>query len=165
MFKCSQYIYWISWHNTYFFFLRCNVKKFVWNFPGGTVVKNPPANAEGMGLIPGLGRSHMPRSNYAYQPVCHNCWACALEPVSHNCWAHTPQLLKPMHPRAPVPQLLSPRAVTTEGHVPRARAPQEKPLQWEARAPQWRETLTRHNWRKPGHSNEDPTQPNIYINK
>ena len=26
-------------------------------FPGGSVVKNPPANAEDMGLIPGSGRS------------------------------------------------------------------------------------------------------------
>ena len=26
-------------------------------FPGGTVVKNPPANAGDMGLIPGSGRS------------------------------------------------------------------------------------------------------------
>ena len=26
---------------------------------GGTVVKNPPANAGDMGSIPGLGRSHM----------------------------------------------------------------------------------------------------------
>ena len=25
-------------------------------FPGGSVVKNPPANAEDMGSIPGLGR-------------------------------------------------------------------------------------------------------------
>ena len=32
-------------------------------FPGGAVVKNPPANAEDTGLIPGLGRSHMPRSS------------------------------------------------------------------------------------------------------
>ena len=32
-------------------------------FPGGTVVKNPPANAGDMGSIPGPGRSHMPRSN------------------------------------------------------------------------------------------------------
>ena len=31
--------------------------------PGGTVVKNPPANAGDMGSIPGPGRSHMPRSN------------------------------------------------------------------------------------------------------
>ena len=32
-------------------------------FPGGAVVKNPPADAGDMGSIPGLGRSHMPRSN------------------------------------------------------------------------------------------------------
>ena len=34
-----------------------------WDFPGGTVVKNLPANAGDMGLSPGPGRSHMPRSN------------------------------------------------------------------------------------------------------
>ena len=33
------------------------------DFLGGAVVKNPPANAGDMGLRPGLGRSHMPRSN------------------------------------------------------------------------------------------------------
>ena len=33
------------------------------DFPGGTVVKNPPANAADTGSSPGLGRSHMPRSN------------------------------------------------------------------------------------------------------
>ena len=33
------------------------------NFPGGAVVKNPPANAGDTGSSPGLGRSHMPRSN------------------------------------------------------------------------------------------------------
>ena len=33
------------------------------NFPGGAVVKNPPANAGDMGSSPGPGRSHMPRSN------------------------------------------------------------------------------------------------------
>ena len=30
------------------------------NFPGGSVDKNPPANAGDMGSIPGPGRSHMP---------------------------------------------------------------------------------------------------------
>ena len=29
------------------------------DFPGGAVVKNPPANAGDTGSIPGLGRSHM----------------------------------------------------------------------------------------------------------
>ena len=33
------------------------------DFPGGAVVKNPPANAGDTGLIPGPGRSHMPPSN------------------------------------------------------------------------------------------------------
>ena len=32
-------------------------------FPGGAVVKNPPANARDMGSSPGPGRSHMPRSS------------------------------------------------------------------------------------------------------
>ena len=29
------------------------------DFPGGSVVKNPPANAGDMGSIPGPGRFHM----------------------------------------------------------------------------------------------------------
>ena len=33
------------------------------DFPGGTVVKNPPANAGNTGSIPGPGRSHMLRSS------------------------------------------------------------------------------------------------------
>ena len=32
-------------------------------FPGGAVVKNPPANAGDTGSSPAPGRSHMPRSN------------------------------------------------------------------------------------------------------
>ena len=39
------------------------IKTFQWYFPGGTVVKNPLANAEDTGSIPGLGRSHMLWSN------------------------------------------------------------------------------------------------------
>ena len=31
--------------------------------PGGSVVKNPPANAGDMGFIRGLGQSHMQQSN------------------------------------------------------------------------------------------------------
>ena len=33
------------------------------DFRGGTVLKNPPANAGDTGSSPGPGRSHMPRSN------------------------------------------------------------------------------------------------------
>ena len=32
-----------------------------WDLPGGPVLKNPPANAGDMGLVPGMGRSHMPQ--------------------------------------------------------------------------------------------------------
>ena len=34
-----------------------------WGFPGGAVVESLPANARDTGSRPGLGRSHMPRSN------------------------------------------------------------------------------------------------------
>ena len=42
--------------------LKLYIKKWK-DFPGGAVVKNPPANAGDMGSSPGLGRSHMPWSN------------------------------------------------------------------------------------------------------
>ena len=82
------------------------ILKFVWrDFPGGAVVKNPPANAGDTGLSPDPGRSHMPQSNQA----------------------RAPQLLS-LRSRAREPQLLSLHATTTEAHVPTARAPQqEKP--------------------------------------
>ena len=37
-------------------------------FPGGAVVENLPANARDTGSSPGLGRSHVPRSNKAREP-------------------------------------------------------------------------------------------------
>ena len=36
---------------------------YILGFPGGAVVKNPPANAGDTGSSPGPGRSHMPQSN------------------------------------------------------------------------------------------------------
>ena len=93
------------------------------DFPGSTVVKNLPANAGDTGSSPGLGRSHMPRSNSA----------------------RAPQLLS-LRSRAHEPQLLSPRATTAEACAPGAHAPQqEKPPQWEARAPQRRVAPAQHN--------------------
>ena len=38
-------------------------KKAIEGFPGGAVVENLPANAGDTGSSPGLGRSHMPRSD------------------------------------------------------------------------------------------------------
>ena len=69
-------------------------------FPGGVVVESPPANAGDVGLNPGPGRSHMPRSS----------------------WARVPQLLS-LSSGACEPQLLSPYSTTTEGCAPRACAP------------------------------------------
>ena len=51
------------------------------------------------------------------RPWARNYWACTQEPRSSNHWPHGPQLLKPEHFRASTLQ-------------------NEKPLQWEGRAPQ-----------------------------
>ena len=75
------------------------------DFPGGTVVRNPPANVGGQEFESWSGK--MPH---------------VVEQLS---WGTTIT-----EPAACEPQLLSPRATTTEAHVPRARAPQqEKPPQ------------------------------------
>ena len=39
------------------------VKTKIQGFPGGAVIENLPADAGDTGSSPGLGRSHMPRSN------------------------------------------------------------------------------------------------------
>ena len=67
------------------------IKMCVGGFPGGAVVKNPPANAGDTGSSPGPGRSHMPQSNSA----------------------RAPQLLS-LRSTARALQLLSPRITTTE---------------------------------------------------
>ena len=54
-----------------------------WDFPGGTVVKNPPANAWGTGSIPSLGKSHVPWS------------PCVTTTGAHAPRAHAPQQEKP----------------------------------------------------------------------
>ena len=55
------------------------------DFPGGPAVKNLPANAGDMGLIPDPGRFHMPSWNEACGPK-------LLSPCSR---AHEPCLLRP----------------------------------------------------------------------
>ena len=48
-------------------FLNESIKKFKnRGFPGGLVVKNPPANAGDMGSVPGLGRSLEERNGYPF---------------------------------------------------------------------------------------------------
>ena len=67
----------------------------MWDFPGGSVVKNPPMSA---GLIPGPGKFHMP---YATK-------ACV------------PQLLKPKHPSTYMLQLLKPTCLEPVRHSKRS---------------------------------------------
>ena len=52
------------------------------DFPSGPVAKNLPCNAGDMGLIPGLGRSHMPWGNEAHVPQLLK--PTSLEPKSHK---------------------------------------------------------------------------------
>ena len=44
------------------------IKTTMRGFPDGAVVENLPANAGDTGSSPGLGGSHMPRSNWAREP-------------------------------------------------------------------------------------------------
>ena len=55
------------------------LKKYAEDFPGGPVVKNLHSNAGFKGLIPSLGRFHMPREACAPQQ---------LKPMLHNKKSH-----------------------------------------------------------------------------
>ena len=50
-------------------FGNADLKYLLLDFPGGPLIKNPPANTGDMGSIPGLGRYHIHR---ATKPVHHN---------------------------------------------------------------------------------------------
>ena len=54
-------------------------------FPGGSVVKNPPANAGDMGLIPGLGRSLGEENGNSLH------YACLGNPMDRGSWWATVQ--------------------------------------------------------------------------
>ena len=52
-------------------------------FPGGSVVKNPSANAGDAGLIPGLGRSPGERNGNPIQ------YSCLENPIDRGAWQTT----------------------------------------------------------------------------
>ena len=54
---------WMPFKNNGEFKKYERLRKIMGAFPGGAVVENLPANAGDTGSSPGLGRSHMPRSN------------------------------------------------------------------------------------------------------
>ena len=51
-----------------------------WGFPGGTVVKNPPASAGDVGSIPGSGRSPGGGNGNPLQ------YSCLRNPVGRGAW-------------------------------------------------------------------------------
>ena len=57
----------------------------MWGFPGGTVVKNPPANAGDVGLIPGSGRSPGGGNGNPLQ------YSCLENPMDRGAWLVTVQ--------------------------------------------------------------------------
>ena len=92
--------------------LSKSFKTVAWvGFPGGSLVKNLPANGTPVQPLVWEG----PKCLRAIKPMHHKNWASALEPRNHNYWAPLPQLLK--------------------AKCPRVRAPKQKePHQWEAHA-------------------------------
>ena len=52
----------------------------IWSFPGGSVVKNPPANAGDTGSIPGSGRSLGVEIGYPLQ------YSCLGNPMDRGAW-------------------------------------------------------------------------------
>ena len=75
----------VNWWNHYENSMEVPQKIKIRDFPGGPVVKNPPANSGDMGSKLAWGSLHLPQSNKA----------------------HAPQLLRASS-RAPMPQLLKP---------------------------------------------------------
>ena len=69
---------------------KTRIKTMPEGFPGGSVVKNPPASAGHAGVIPAMGRSHMLWSPWPQLPsLCSRSW-------KTQCRAHILQPLKPL---------------------------------------------------------------------
>ena len=62
----------IQWSTLFYLFITAKIILLLitlkGGFPGGAVVENLPASAGDAGSSPGLGGSHMPRSNWAREP-------------------------------------------------------------------------------------------------
>ena len=66
---------------------------YMWGFPGGTVVESLPASAGDAGSGPGLGGSHMPRSNWAREPqlLSLRVWSLCSATKGHDSAARAPR--------------------------------------------------------------------------
>ena len=59
----QQWALYLTKSKSFIYLPFLSFKFMVLGFPGGAVVESLPANAGDTGSSPGLGRSHMPRSN------------------------------------------------------------------------------------------------------
>ena len=91
------------------------------DFPAGPVVKNLPTNARDLGLIPALGRFHMPQGNLTFVP---QLLRLGSSPRSAITEAHVPQEEKPLQWEAWALQLESSPHLT---QLEKAHAQQQDP--------------------------------------
>ena len=56
------------YYQSSYFLQTINIKSKGEGFPDGSLVRNPPVNAGGVGSVSGLGRSHVPWSTQACAP-------------------------------------------------------------------------------------------------
>ena len=98
-------------------------------FPGGTVVKKPPANAGDAGLIPGPGRFHLPRSNWdrELQPLKPPC----LQPVLRN----EPRTPQPERARSQQQEPCTPQPERARSQQREPRTPQPERARSQQRRP------------------------------
>ena len=94
-------------------------------------------------------------------PWWHSGWESACQCRGHG--------FEPWSGRIPhAAEQLGPWATTTEPALLEPVLPNERPRQWEARAPRWRVAPARRNWRKPSHKKWRPNtakNKQIYIKK
>ena len=108
-------------YSTFYLFRETLKNSRVSGFPGGAVVKNPPANAGDR--VRALGQED-PTCRGATKPVHDNYWAWALDTGSHNYWAPVPQLLKPAGLE---PMLWNKRSHHNEKRVPATKSSPHSP--------------------------------------
>ena len=133
------------------FYVSCN-RRWLQGLPGGSVVSNPLSSAGDMGLIPDLWRSHM---HGAIKPVLVLVLSCVQLLVT---FTDCSPLGFSVHGffQARILEWVGVSFSRNEVHVPQllnlcSRAcdlQQEKPLQWEACAPQLESKPAHHNQRK-----------------
>ena len=123
-------------------------------FPGGSVAKSLPTNAEGRSSIPGLGGSHMLRSSEAREP---HLWASALEPGSCSYWSLHAQ--SPCSASRGAIAMRSPCPATGEQSLPATA--REKACAAVAAQHSQKEMAIRRKrpWRRESHSPREETNP------